>query len=79
MPKATRNKAKLIHINFFGGITCYIINLLVSNTSQFKLLVMKNFLFGIVTTCVVVAIFGFINNNKEQGVHEKEWIISPRF
>jgi hypothetical protein len=40
---------------------------------------MKNFLFGIFATFIVVAIFGFINNKDEQDLPRKEWIIAPRF
>jgi hypothetical protein len=40
---------------------------------------MKNFLSGIITAFICLAIFGFINNKKEREIPKKEWIIAPRF
>jgi hypothetical protein len=40
---------------------------------------MRNFILGIITTLIGVAIFGFINHKKEGDIPRKEWIIAPRF
>lgn len=41
---------------------------------------MKNILIGVAITLSVLAIFGFSNNNnKEINIHDKSWVVAPRF
>ena len=40
---------------------------------------MKNYLLGIITAIIVLAIFAFINPPKEPEHPKKEWVIAPRF
>jgi hypothetical protein len=41
---------------------------------------MKNFIFGVITTILILIIFGFVYEiNEPNDVPDKEWLIAPRF